>query len=108
MASAKDDFKFRIVLTEETFQITFQHRLHPMEGLQDADKRKLRYGSPFISRFFAKPPCRDHSQEQVGRAGEESENRADEKHASHGRRFESKYFPPLSATTWTAEGPASS
>ena len=105
MPGPKDDFKFRIVLPEKTFQIAFQHRFHPVQGLQYTDKRQLRYGLPFTSRFSAEPSRRYEGQKQIDGAREESQNRADEKYADHERLFVSRYFPPLAATTWTVEAP---
>ena len=83
MPGAKDDFKFRIVLAEETFQIVFQHRFHAMQGLQYTDEREIRQRSRFTSQFSAEPSRCYEAQEQIDGAGEESQNRAGKKNPSH-------------------------
>src|SRR3989442_1733071 len=73
MPSASNEFEFRVILPEKTFQVALQHRLHAMERLQHRNKRPCMPVVGFLSKLPAKASCRSQDQHQIDRAGNKSE-----------------------------------
>src|SRR5438045_2437004 len=83
MAGAEYDFESWIILPEETLQIVLQHRLHPVQWLQDGHEGPGGFASGLIPRLFPKAPCGFQHEDQINRARDQSQKGKIEEQANH-------------------------